>query len=80
VCSVESRGTLVRNILPLSSGKFNKLVANRSPYFLLKSLNTAMNSPIGEQYIRFKIRIALVMKNIFWDINPCSPLKVNRRF
>jgi hypothetical protein len=31
--------------------------------------------------IRFEVLIAVVMKvSIFWDITPCSPLKVNGRF
>jgi hypothetical protein len=32
-------------------------------------------------YVGFEVLTAVVMKNtIFWDITPCSPLKVNRRF
>jgi hypothetical protein len=31
--------------------------------------------------VRFEILTAMVMNSsIFWDITPCSPLKVNRRF
>jgi hypothetical protein len=34
-----------------------------------------------EIYVRFEDSTAVVMKSsIFWDITPCSPLKVNRRF
>jgi hypothetical protein len=33
------------------------------------------------QFIGFEVLTAVVMKNtIFWDITPCSPLTVNRRF
>jgi hypothetical protein len=33
------------------------------------------------QYIAFEVLIPVVMKSsIFWDISPCSPSKVNRRF
>jgi hypothetical protein len=32
-------------------------------------------------YLRFEVLTAMVMKRfVFWDITPCSPLKVNRRF
>jgi hypothetical protein len=32
-------------------------------------------------YVGFEVFTALVMKStIFWDITPCNPLKVNRRF
>jgi hypothetical protein len=32
-------------------------------------------------FVGFEVPTAEVMKNsIFWDITPCSPLKVNRRF
>jgi hypothetical protein len=31
-------------------------------------------------YVGFKVLTAVVMKNyIFWNITPCSPVKVNRR-
>jgi hypothetical protein len=31
--------------------------------------------------LRFEVLTTMVMKNtIFWDITPCSPLEVNRRF
>jgi hypothetical protein len=31
--------------------------------------------------VGFEVLTAVVMKStIFWDITPCSPLKVNRRF
>jgi hypothetical protein len=31
--------------------------------------------------VEFEVLIAVVMKStIFWEIVPCSPLKVNRRF
>jgi hypothetical protein len=33
------------------------------------------------KHARLEVLTAVVMKsNIFWDITPCSPLKVNRRF
>jgi hypothetical protein len=33
------------------------------------------------KYVGFEVLTAVVMKNIiFWDITPCSPLSVNRRF
>jgi hypothetical protein len=33
------------------------------------------------QIVGFEVLTAVVMKiSIFWDITPCSPLKVNRRF
>jgi hypothetical protein len=32
-------------------------------------------------YVRFEVLTAVIMKgSIFWDITPCSPLKVNRCF
>jgi hypothetical protein len=32
-------------------------------------------------FVGFEVLAAVVMKStIFWDITPCSPLKVNRRF
>jgi dolichol kinase len=32
-------------------------------------------------FVGFEVLTAVVMKSaIFWDITPCSPLKVNRRF
>jgi hypothetical protein len=32
-------------------------------------------------FVEFKVLTAVVMKSsVFWDIMPCSPLKVNRRF
>jgi hypothetical protein len=32
-------------------------------------------------FIGFEVLAAVVMKNsIFWDVTPCSPLKVSRRF
>jgi hypothetical protein len=34
-----------------------------------------------ENYIRFEVLTAVVMKStVFWDITPCGPLLVNRRF
>jgi hypothetical protein len=34
-----------------------------------------------DQYIGFEVLTAVVIKSsILWDIMPCSPLKVNRRF
>jgi hypothetical protein len=36
---------------------------------------------IQEAYIGSEVLAAVVMNNsIFWDVTPCSPLKVNRRF
>jgi hypothetical protein len=36
---------------------------------------------IGGGYVGFEVLTAVVMNSsIFWDITPCSPLKVNRRF
>jgi hypothetical protein len=33
------------------------------------------------KYVGFDILTSVVVKSsIFWDITPCSPLKVNRRF
>jgi branched-subunit amino acid transport protein len=33
------------------------------------------------KFVGFEVFTALVMKSIiFWDIYPCSPLSVNRRF
>jgi hypothetical protein len=32
-------------------------------------------------YVGFEVFTAVVIKStVFWDITPCSPLKVNRRF
>jgi hypothetical protein len=32
-------------------------------------------------YVRFVVLTAVITYNsIFWDVTPCSPLKVNRRF
>jgi hypothetical protein len=32
-------------------------------------------------YVGFEVLTTVVMKTaVFWDITPCSPLKVNRRF
>jgi hypothetical protein len=32
-------------------------------------------------YIGFEVLTAVVMKSaIFWDITPCTPLSINRRF
>jgi hypothetical protein len=36
---------------------------------------------LGGKNVGFEVLTAVVMKStIFWDIKPCSPLKVNRRF
>jgi hypothetical protein len=33
------------------------------------------------EFLGFEVLTAVVMKStVFWDITPCSPLKVNRRF
>jgi hypothetical protein len=35
----------------------------------------------SDGFVGSEVLTAMVMKsNIFWDITPCSPLKVNRRF
>jgi hypothetical protein len=35
----------------------------------------------SRDHVGFEVLTAVVMKStIFWDITPCSPLKVNRRF
>jgi phosphatidylserine synthase len=35
----------------------------------------------GNYYVGFEAPAAVVMNSsVFWDITPCSPLKVNRRF
>jgi hypothetical protein len=35
----------------------------------------------GVAYVGFEVLTAVVMNSsVFWDIMPCSPLKVNRRF
>jgi hypothetical protein len=42
---------------------------------------TYVNSQANNFRIGFQVLIAAVKKNtMFWDINPSSPLKVNRRF
>jgi hypothetical protein len=34
-----------------------------------------------KHFVEFEVLTAVVMKStIFWDITPCSPLRVNRRF
>jgi hypothetical protein len=36
---------------------------------------------VANNYLEFEVCTAVIMKStIFWDITPCSPLKVNRRF
>jgi hypothetical protein len=36
---------------------------------------------VGRADVGFEVLTAVVMKiSIFWDITPCTPLKVNRRF
>jgi hypothetical protein len=36
---------------------------------------------IDSCFLRFEILTVVVMKStVFWDITPCSPLKVNRHF
>jgi hypothetical protein len=36
---------------------------------------------IAHHYVGFEVLTAVVMKSsVFWDITPCSPLKVNRHF
>jgi hypothetical protein len=42
----------------------------------------ALNAPTYMMYdVKFEILTAAVTKStIFWDIKPCSPLKVSRRF
>jgi hypothetical protein len=36
---------------------------------------------IKTEHVGLEVLVVLVMKSaIFWDITPCSPLKVNRRF
>jgi hypothetical protein len=38
-------------------------------------------SGVNNFFLRFEVLTAIVMKSsIFWDITPCSPLKVNRSF
>jgi hypothetical protein len=44
-------------------------------------LSVALTLLLTQTYIGFQVLTAVVMKSpIFWDITPCSPLKVNRRF
>jgi hypothetical protein len=45
-------------------------------------LASPQNSPRNKHdYEGFEVFIAVVMKSIiFWDMTPCSPLSVNRRF
>jgi hypothetical protein len=55
------------------SNGHNLFVAN-APKMVIIFLNFT-------QLVGFYVLIAVVMKStIFWDITPCSPLKVNRRF
>jgi hypothetical protein len=36
---------------------------------------------IWNNYVGYEVPTAVVMKStIFWDITPCSPLKVNQHF
>jgi hypothetical protein len=40
-----------------------------------------MNQPLQQTFRGSEVLTAVVMKSIiFWDITPCSPLSVNRRF
>jgi hypothetical protein len=48
---------------------------------VMPSRKSTKNLNQDSQYIGFEVLTAVVMKStIFWDITPCSPLKVNRRF
>jgi hypothetical protein len=43
--------------------------------------NNDMKNQTNSQNVGFEVFTAVVMKSInFWDITPCSPLSVNRRF
>jgi hypothetical protein len=53
---------------------------NVKSYRKMKQLD-GVTSTRKNVFVRFEVLTAVVMKStIFWDITPCSPLKVNRRF
>jgi hypothetical protein len=50
-------------------------------YQLHKSCGIVWNKKITLYNVGFEVYTAVIMKSIiFWDISPCSPLSVNRRF
>jgi hypothetical protein len=49
-----------------------------SSCWFLKKCSAACNKSV---FVEFNVLTAVVMKStVFWDMTPCSPLKVNRRF
>jgi hypothetical protein len=52
-----------------------KRISTISTFFVKRSTNETL------LYVGFEVLTAVVMENtVLWDITPCSPLKVNRRF
>jgi hypothetical protein len=50
-------------------------------FYIQYSLSVTSCFETVKQNIGFEVLTTVVMKStIFWDITPCSPLKVNRRF
>jgi hypothetical protein len=49
--------------------------------FFDKTMDGLQDAKVDNHYARLEVLTAVVLNNtIFWDITPCSPLKVNRSF
>jgi hypothetical protein len=62
--------------------ELNQNIFNRSieAYSFIKKIYSACQH-LTTRFVEFEVITAVVMKStIFWDITPCSLLKVNRRF
>jgi hypothetical protein len=68
---------------PLSHTSSIRSILVSSSLFRLRPQSGLLpfNKQTKINYVGFEILTAVVMKStIFWDVTPCSPLSVNRRF
>jgi hypothetical protein len=50
-------------------------------YICVLSRLNGLDFVVEKNFVGFEVLTAVVMRSsIFWNITPCSPLKVNRRF
>jgi hypothetical protein len=58
-----------------------KLLLNPSTKWRVSRSSYLLTTASEQNCVGFDVRPPVVMKScVFWDITPCSPLKVNRRF
>jgi hypothetical protein len=51
-----------------------------APWVLLPHQNGLCSLTNEKQYVGFEVFTEVVKSSFFWDIIPCKPVKVNRRF